>query len=207
LIHPGTRLAHINDTIGVGVVASQPLPKGTVIWMRDAIDQVFSPAQVASLTAPLRHLVELYSYRDFDGSLVLPWDHGRLVNHSCEASCTTIGNHFEIANRDLAPGDEITCEYGHGFFTVPFACRCGAPTCRGDSLLPAGPAVWARWDAQSADVWACAYTVEKPVLAVITPGQPGAWLLEALRDRRPITLPAWANGATAADWVRDPATG
>jgi hypothetical protein len=58
-----------------------------------------------------------------------------------------------------------------------------------------------------ADVWACAYTVEQPVLAAISPGQPGAWLLEALRDRRPITLPAWANGATAADWVRDPATG
>jgi SET domain-containing protein len=55
------------------------------------------------------------------------------VNHACEPSCVM---HYDkvIAGRDLAPGDEITIDYGSILFAcrpLEFACKCGFPKCRG----------------------------------------------------------------------------
>jgi hypothetical protein len=204
MIHPDTRLQLIDDRIGNGVVAARHIPKGTVIWMRDALDQVFERDRLAALPPILRFQLELYSYVDLDGTLILPWDHGRQVNHSCEPTTTTIGNFLEVANRDLAPGDEITCEYGIGFFTIPFDCTCGASRCRKDSRAMPTEADFRRWDAEAADVYAHALTVDQPVLESMTEGQPGAWILKAIRERRRVTLPSWVRGATAADWHDGP---
>ena len=38
MLHPDTTLAWIDDTIGVGVIATKPIPKGTITWARDALD-------------------------------------------------------------------------------------------------------------------------------------------------------------------------
>jgi hypothetical protein len=200
MIHPNSRLAWISHEVGVGVVATAPIPRGTVVWMRDAVDQTFTPAQVAAMPAPLRRQVELYSFIDHDGSFVLAWDHGRQMNHSCAPSCTSVGTLMEIAARDLAPGDELTCEYGLGFFIHGFTCTCGAPNCRGDARGPAGLEDWARWDRSAEAAWRAAQGVDQPLVAALTPGQAGAWLIEALRDRRAIALPSWVAGASAEAW-------
>ncbi|HPA73471.1 MAG TPA: SET domain-containing protein, partial [Spirochaetota bacterium] len=38
-----------------------------------------------------------------------------------------------VARRDIAPGEEITYDYGTDFtaFDRGFTCRCGSPMCRG----------------------------------------------------------------------------
>lgn len=204
MMHPNTRLAWIRNDVGVGVVATAPIPRGTVVWMRDAADQTFSPAQLAALPAILRRQVELYSFIDHDGSLVLAWDHGRQMNHACAPSCTSIGTLMEVAARDLQPGDELTCEYGLGYFIHGFTCTCGAPNCRGDAKGPPSPAELRRWDRTAAEAWTAALGVDQPLVAALTPGQPGAWIIEALRDRRPIVLPSWVAGASAQAWNAGP---
>jgi hypothetical protein len=127
------------------------------------------------------------------------------MNHSCDPSTTSIGISIEVARRDLAPGEEITCEYWIGHFTVPFTCTCGAPNCRGASMAPPTDADRARWDEETAAAYASALTVAQPLLDAASEVQPAAWILRALREKRAIALPSWAAGAPAAAWQDGPA--
>jgi hypothetical protein len=63
--------------------------------------------------------------------VLLCWDHGRFVNHSCEANCLSAGwADFEIAVRDILPGEQVTDDYGTLNVDGGFDCLCGAPNCR-----------------------------------------------------------------------------
>jgi hypothetical protein len=46
MLHPHTELRFINEQIGYGVIATHFIPRGTVTWVRDDLDQTFSRAQV-----------------------------------------------------------------------------------------------------------------------------------------------------------------
>lgn len=76
-------------------------------------------------------LVELGDGRAVDAS-----EHGnefRYINHSCgpNAFMRTIGVHVEFyALRRIAPGEEITCDYGETHHDGTLPCRCGADNCR-----------------------------------------------------------------------------
>jgi hypothetical protein len=39
MIHPHTQLQEINETIGYGVIATQVIPKGTIVWILDDLTQ------------------------------------------------------------------------------------------------------------------------------------------------------------------------
>jgi hypothetical protein len=58
---------------------------------------------------------------------------GDLVNHSCDPSCGLVGQVVLVAKYDLAPGDELTFDYGTCDASPydEFDCACGAPRCRG----------------------------------------------------------------------------
>ena len=43
MIHPDTELRFINREIGFGVVATRLIRRGTIIWVRDELDQVLPP--------------------------------------------------------------------------------------------------------------------------------------------------------------------
>lgn len=194
MIYPDTYLRLVDDRTGHGVFASTPIPRGTVVWMHDELDQVISPAKVASLPAALRRHVERYAYVNGNGDRVLCWDHGRYMNHSCAPSTTSIGTLLEVARRDIAPGEELTCEYGLAHVIEGFACTCGAPTCRGTLVPDDVPAMWRRWDEEAAEAFAWALTVPQPVLAAARSDGPGAWIVQAILERRSIALPSWALG-------------
>ena len=56
------------------------------------------------------------------------------INHSCQPNCFTRTLHGRIiffALRDLAAGEEITCDYGDSYHENTRRCGCGAPNCRG----------------------------------------------------------------------------
>jgi uncharacterized protein len=130
MIHPETRLAFINETIGYGVVATEFIPMGTVVWVRDPLDMVLDKADVASLSPLYKPMIDRYAYEEEDGSVILCWDHARFVNHSCEATCLTAGHAFEIAVRDIQPGEQLTDDYAGLYIKESFPCACGSSQCR-----------------------------------------------------------------------------
>ena len=71
---------------------------------------------VAALPAFYRPYLDRYGYEDARGDTVLCWDHARFVNHSCDASCLAAGNGFEIAVKDIHPGEQLTDDYA-GLFS------------------------------------------------------------------------------------------
>jgi hypothetical protein len=126
MVHPDTELRFVNDHIGWGVFATRALPKGTIVWALDPLDQKFTAAHVAALPAHAQSALEKYSYIDARGRHILCWDHGRFFNHSCAANCLSLGYDFELAVRDIAAGEELTDDYGTLNPLAPFPCLCGA---------------------------------------------------------------------------------
>lgn len=70
----------------------------------------------------------------------------RWINHSCDPNCETEddgGRIFIKALRDIAPGEELFFDYRlvideryTAKLKKAYACRCGAPNCRGTMLGP-----------------------------------------------------------------------
>jgi SET domain-containing protein len=73
----------------------------------------------------------------------------RFLNHSCDPNTEAVdedGRIFIEAIRDIAPGEELTYDYGFEErgpwkpeWAVMYACRCGFPKCRGTMLHWKGP--------------------------------------------------------------------
>jgi hypothetical protein len=120
MIHPDTELKFINEEVGYGVVAKALIPAGTIIWVRDPLDREFKPGEVEAMEPALRAIVENYTYRDSRGNYILCWDHGRFVNHSFKANCCATPYDFELAVRDIHPGEQLTDDYGYLNIIEPF---------------------------------------------------------------------------------------
>lgn len=169
MIHPNTELRFISPEIGYGVVATRFIPKGTIAWIFDAFDQVFSPAQVRQLDQTHQDILNKYSYRDYKGDFVLCWDHSRFVNHSFNSSLVSTAYNFELAVRDIYPGEELTDDYGYLNVWEPFDCLPEPGSTRTrvmpDDLLN----FHATWDAKLEDAFRTFNEVEQPLLALLDP--------------------------------------
>lgn len=120
MIHPDTELRFINDAIGYGVVAKKLIPKGTITWVQDELDQVFTPQDAAALSPLMRGYLETYCFTNHEGNHVLCWDNAKFVNHSFLPSCMSTAYDFEIAVRDIQPGEQLTDDYGYLNIAEPF---------------------------------------------------------------------------------------
>lgn len=153
--------------MGYGLFATRTIPKGTITWVGDALDQILPPAQFAALPSALRAQANKYSYVNNRGERILCWDHGRFVNHSCAANCLSPGFDFEIAIRDIAAGEEITDDYGTLNPEEPFTCLCDATNCRG-SVGPDDPARYAaEWDSLIASAFPAIRSVAQPLWELV----------------------------------------
>jgi hypothetical protein len=130
MLHPHTELQFINEQIGYGIVATHFIPRGTVTWVRDDFDQAFSLAQVERMAPLYRDIVAKYCFVDGRGDFVLCWDLARYINHSCDSSCRSAGYDFELAVRDIHPGEELTDDYGSLNLEYDFRCACATAACR-----------------------------------------------------------------------------
>jgi hypothetical protein len=54
MVHPHTELRFVSPQIGWGVFATRLIPRGTIVWALDSLDQRFTPDQVAALPAYAR---------------------------------------------------------------------------------------------------------------------------------------------------------
>ncbi len=122
MIHPHTELRFIREEIGYGVVATRFIPKGTITWVHDALDQKFTHKQIVHFGPLYSKILDTYTFRDTNGDYILCWDHGRFINHSFFPSCITTAYNFELAVRDILPGQELTNDYGTLNLSKPFRC-------------------------------------------------------------------------------------
>lgn len=150
MIHPHAELAMVSPDIGLGLVARQCIPRGTLTWVHDPLDQVLPADFVARLPPLFADLTVRFAYRDVRGDYVLAWDDTRFMNHSCQHNCALTPFGFEIAIADILPGEQLTNDYAMLNLEPDerLVCQCGGPQCRG-VIGPADRlARQAGWDAQ-----------------------------------------------------------
>jgi uncharacterized protein len=103
---------------GLGLFAEEDIPKGTVTWaFVPGFDQTYTPEQLAALPETARQELSRYTYlHTRTGKYVACLDNARFMNHS--DSPNTMGAYsgpddegFDIATRDIAKGEELTCDY------------------------------------------------------------------------------------------------
>lgn len=167
MIHPKTELRFINDEIGYGVVATDFIPKGTITWVLDKLDREFTPDQVAEMDNLYQSILDVYSYRNRQGNYVLCWDNGRFVNHSFNSNCFTTAYDFEIAIRDIQPGEQLTDDYGYLNISEPFRASPEGTKRKvvyPDDLLKYGKV----WDKKLIQPFKRIPKVEQPLKSLIT---------------------------------------
>ena len=167
MVHPHTELRFVSPAIGFGVFATQPIPRGTITWALDRLDQHFTPEQRAALPAYAQEQLEKYSYVDGRGRHVLCLDPARFFNHSCASNCLSVGYDFEIAVRDIAAGEELTDDYGTLNPSEPFACACGVPACRRWVLPDDAARQGAHWNDLARDAFFLIPTVPQPLWDIL----------------------------------------
>ena len=164
MIHPHTEVRYIGKDIGYGVFATRPIPKGTLIWTLCRFDRILTQQESRDLPKPYRDLLVHYAFTDMYGNLVLCWDGGRYVNHSCDPAMLPVDYGFEIAVRDIAAGEEVTCDYGNLNLNGSLRCHCGAPGCRSEISRRDAGMLWRDWDRSVADALTLASRLPQPLL-------------------------------------------
>ena len=117
------------SSAGLGLFATRPIAKQRYIV-------TYSGARIATAEATrqeqrgAKYMFEIDSRWTIDGSSRR--NLGRYANHSCRPNAEAVlrrGKIVLVAVRDIAPGDEITYDYGEDYFELfikPVGCRCAA---------------------------------------------------------------------------------
>jgi SET domain-containing protein len=117
---------------GQGAFAAAAIParrkigeiRGESISVREARRRAKGAARIM--------IVELSERRAIDAANSS--DPLRFTNHSCRPNAVLRIRQGRVefyAMRDIAPGEEITCDYGETHHEGRLVCRCGAPGCAG----------------------------------------------------------------------------
>ncbi|MFB9983314.1 SET domain-containing protein [Mesorhizobium kowhaii] len=105
---------------GIGVFAKNRIPRGTRIWKLDPrFDRLIKVETYEGETGPVKSYLDRYSYPDRrdPNYIVFEADDARYMNHADEPNCDVSSPEETFALRDIAPGEELTCNYNHFFET------------------------------------------------------------------------------------------
>lgn len=103
---------------GVGVFAAEPVAKGRIIWRLDPAFDRLIPRKAYEEAPPfLKELLDRYAYPSPDDPSVIVYevDNGRFMNHSAHPNTDFSDSGGARALRDIAAGEELTCDYGDFF--------------------------------------------------------------------------------------------
>jgi len=167
MIHPCTKLQYINDEMGYGVFASVLIPKGTIVYVKDPLEIEIDESTFNSYPVVLQNQIEKYSYIDERGIRIISWDMAKYVNHCCDFNTISTGYGFEIAVRDILPGEEITDEYGLFNMGSDMEVGCNKPNCRPTVSARDADLYWEKWDNQIKDALNCFRQVSQPLLPLV----------------------------------------
>ncbi len=133
---------------GRGAFATEPIRKGTRIieYTGERIDQKEADRRYDDASMK-RHHTFLFS---LDNGQVIDaavgGNEARFLNHSCDPNCEAVEADDRIfieAKRAIAEGEELVYDYQYERTDEHddedekmYACRCGAPNCRGSILAP-----------------------------------------------------------------------
>jgi len=169
MIHPHTELRFINNQIGYGVFATEFIPKGTITWILDDLDQRLEESYIMSLEPLRRDRLLKYCFRDEQGLYILCWDIARYVNHSFLPSLIATPYKFELASRDIYPGDEITDDYGYFNLDKPFYCLPEPGTKRTKVMPDDILSYYPEWDRIAAEAMQHFNQVKQPLIHLVDP--------------------------------------
>jgi len=105
---------------GLGVFAVGFVPKGTPIWrFEPGFDRSFTPEQFAALPPLAQAHLRQHAYPELStGNWILSGDLTIFMNHSSPPNTGALPGATEpvttVALRDIAAGEELTCDY-HAF--------------------------------------------------------------------------------------------
>lgn len=169
MLHPATTIKPVSRHIGLGVFATEFIPRGTIVYVKDQLE-IEIHANDARLSDPvMRVIIERYSYTEPTGTRILSWDLAKYVNHSCDPNTISTGYGFEIAIRDIQPGEQITDDYGLLNIENPMKCSCKSANCR-KLVRPDDLEHFAsHWDKTVIAALKPAQSVEQPLFAFLDP--------------------------------------
>ncbi len=103
---------------GLGCFTEEPIRKGQVVWRFDPrLDLVIPYDALGTFPKPAQDFLNMYGYVTMQGDrkvIILCGDHAKHMNHSDTPNCLDAfieGVEVNIAARDIAPGEELTCDY------------------------------------------------------------------------------------------------
>jgi uncharacterized protein len=117
---------------GQGAFAAEPIPPRLKIGEIRGESISVDEARIRATRHERIMIVELSARRAIDFSKSA--DPMRFTNHSCKPNARLVIRNGRVefyAARAIAPGEEITVDYGQTHHDGKLACRCGAPGCRG----------------------------------------------------------------------------
>ncbi|MCC2687623.1 MAG: nuclear protein [Rhizobiaceae bacterium] len=107
---------------GLGVFAKRDIGKGTPVWQLDLrFDRLIERGVYERLTGPAKDYLDRYAYprRSDPRFIVFEADDARYMNHSDDPNCDFSSEDAAFALRDIAAGEELTCDY-NSFFDEGF---------------------------------------------------------------------------------------
>lgn len=102
---------------GQGLFAAEPIARGTPFWrFEPGFDQAIAPERFATLPALTQQHIRWFAYlSQTDGHYILSGDFCCFMNHAAEPNTGTPATSESpvttIALRDIAQGEELTCDY------------------------------------------------------------------------------------------------
>lgn len=131
MLHNWTRRAQTRH--GHGIVASRPVPRGTVVWGACRTCADWSALDLQGVSPSTREWLEEFGYGLADGGLRLPCGGAHLLNHACDANVLDAGLRVGIAVRDIGAEEEVTIDYRTFRHENPWTmrCECDGPMCVG----------------------------------------------------------------------------
>jgi len=122
---------------GFGIRAARPLDAGDLVWRgEERAQRIATRSWVERRWPPEKQeTFRRYAY-PVSGEVFILWDadpgEWAPMNHSCDPNTRYEGLNV-VALRAIAPGEELTLDYGDFLdeYMEPFECRCGSPKCRG----------------------------------------------------------------------------
>ena len=99
---------------GMGVFAKQPIAKGAIIWRFDErFDRLIEVDVYESTTGAVKNYLDRYCYprRSDPRFIVFEADDARYMNHADDPNFGFSSENEAVALRDIAAGEELTCDY------------------------------------------------------------------------------------------------
>lgn len=169
MIHPDSELRFVSPEVGYGVFATRFIPKGTISYIKDPLEIDIPEDKIKSYDPGIQQIIDKYAYVDERGHAIISWDHGKYINHCCNCNTMSTGYGFEIAIRDIQPGEEITDEYALFNIEQPMSLFCNRGNCRG-MVHPDDPERYSEaWDEQIRGALAVFREVQQPLLHWLDP--------------------------------------